>query len=360
MFIKKLTLNNFKNFSQQEFEFKNINCIAGNNGVGKTTVLDAIHYLSFCRSFLSFSDSDTVKYGEDFFSLCGTYVFDDGSEQCFVISQKKGERKKIKNGKQLYKKFSQHIGKLPCVVVSPNDHNLITGRSEVRRKFVDIILSQTDITYMDCLIKYNKCLEQRNKLLKLFQQTSSPDFVQLEIWDSQLAANAHIIRSKRQEFFDEFAVPFTRYYNFITQSNAEEIPCVQYSIFEGDLTSILKENAAKESILGYTTAGIHRDDLKFMLNSHPVSSTASQGQQKTFLLALKLAQFDFIKTKTKTVPILLLDDIFDKFDFSRVSKILQLVAQDNFKQVFITDTQQDRLEKIIPENKKESSVLIKL
>lgn len=365
MYLKNLTLNNFKNFGNAEFTFSDINCLVGNNGVGKTNILDAIYYLSFCRSFLASNDSDIIHYGSEFFSVKGQFSDtndltknDTDNTDTYTISLKKGERKVLKHNKQPYKKFSEHIGKIPCVVVSPNDHIYITGRSEHRRKFIDIVLSQTDIVYMDCLIKYNKCLEQRNKLLKQFQQSEVYDTIQLEIWNERLSTCSKIIQEKRKSFFNEFVVPFRHYYQFIADS--KERVDVTYKTYDGNLFDILKNNYEKEKILCHTTNGIHRDDLIFSLNEHDVNHIASQGQQKTFVFALKLAQFEYIKKHKKTIPILLLDDIFDKFDFSRVEKILHLVAMDSFQQVFLTDTHQDRIEKIIPINKKNKSIIIKL
>ncbi|MBO6118281.1 MAG: DNA replication and repair protein RecF [Bacteroidales bacterium] len=358
MFIRSLTLNNFKNFTQKELQFSEINCIVGNNGVGKTNILDAIYYLSFCRSFLGCADSEIINYGADFFSLRGDYQLNDSLQESFTVSLKEGGRKVLKHGKQPYKKFSEHIGKIPCVVVSPGDHIYLTGRSESRRKFMDIVLSQTDTVYMDNLINYNKCLLQRNKLLKYFSQSGFYDAVQLEIWDERLSACSTVIQNKRKEFFKEFITPFKENYAYVSGGN-EDIDA-KYETYEGSLIEILKRNKEKERILCYTSCGIHRDDILFTINGHNASHAASQGQQKTFILALKLSQFDYIQRHNNVSPILLLDDIFDKFDFLRVQKILQLVAGEKFPQVFITDTHPDRTEMIIPANKKDQSTIIKL
>ena len=359
MYIKNLTLTNYKNFCGSEFEFSRINCICGNNGVGKTNILDAIYYLSFCRSFLAGNDSENIRYGEDFFALKGTYELHGGEEETFTVSLKKGGKKIIKHGKQPYKKFSEHIGKLPCVIISPYDQYYISGRSDTRRKFIDMILSQTDVTYLDNLINYNKCLEQRNKLLKLIQSGTVTDTLQLDIWTERMDFHSEIIRNKRREFLNEFINTFKYYYNEVADTDGEAE--VTYKTYEGSLLDILNNNRSKETILGFTSQGIHRDDLIFLLNNHNVNYHGSQGQQKTFLLALKLAQFDYIKTKKKLTPILLLDDIFDKFDFLRVTKILNLVGNNgNFNQVFITDTHNERVEKIIPDNKLNESKIIKL
>ncbi len=359
MYIKSLILNNFKNFDSTQFEFSKVNCIVGNNGVGKTNILDAIYYLSFCRSFLGCTDTDIIRYGEDFFSLKGEYELDGDMEDVFTVSLKKGERKILKHGKQPYKKFSEHIGKIPCVIVSPSDAVYLTGRSEQRRKFMDIILSQTDSVYMDNLINYNRCLEQRNRLLKFFQQMNTWDTTQIEIWNDKLSRYAEIIKEKRNHFFQEFVHSFKATYSYISE-NKEDIDA-QYITYNGDsLLELLEATHEKDKILGHTTKGIHRDDILFTINDHNVSYSASQGQQKTFVFALKLAQFDYLKKHKHTTPILLLDDIFDKFDFKRVQKILQLVITEKFHQVFITDTHPDRTEQIIPNAMKDESIIIRL
>lgn len=355
MYIKDLTLNNFKNFTEKEFNFSKINCIVGNNGVGKTNILDAIYYLSFCRSFLGCSEREIINYQADYFAIRGHYLLNEDSEETFLISMKKGEKKIVKHGKNVYKKLSEHIGKIPCVVISPNDQMYITGRSEIRRKFLDMVLSQTDTVYIDSLINYNKCLEQRNKLLK---NTFVLDTIQLEVWNERLTSFAEIIQNKRREFFEEFLPTFQYYYNYISE-NKETINA-KYSTFGGNLLDILKKNIEKERILQYTTAGIHRDDILFTLNNHMAAHTASQGQQKTFIIALKLAQFTYLQKHKNTIPILLLDDIFDKFDFHRIEMLLNLVAESDFNQVFLTDTHSDRVEKIIPQDKKSESVIINL
>lgn len=358
MYIKNLTLNNFKNFSHLELDFTKINCIVGNNGVGKTNILDAIYYLSFCKSFLGTNDSDTIRYNTDFFSIKGDYMLNDYNEETFLISLKSGERKQIKHGSQPYKKFSEHIGKIPCVVVSPTDQSYITGRSEKKRKFMDIILSQTDVVYMDNLINYNKCLEQRNKLLKIMQQNGYFDAIQLNVFNERLTSSAELIREKRQKFFNDFLPDFKYYYKYI--SDDKEDVNIEYDTFEGSLIDLLQQNLAKEKILCYTTNGIHRDDLIFYLKGHNINHSGSQGQQKTFVLALKMAQFAYLKKKKQVTPLLLLDDIFDKFDFQRVEKILNLVANNYFNQVFLTDTHPDRVERLIPKNKINESSIIRL
>ncbi|MBQ9311656.1 MAG: DNA replication/repair protein RecF [Bacteroidales bacterium] len=358
MYIENLKLNNFKNFSEFEHDFSQINCIVGNNGVGKTNILDAVYYLSFCKSFNSSNDLHTMKHGEDYFALFGKYILQDGTKETFSCSQKKEQKKILKHGKNTYKKFSQHIGKLPCVMVSPNDQIYILGHSEVRRKFMDMILSQVDVVYMENLINYNRSLEQKNKLLKTMQQNQYFDYLQLEIWNEKLDKYSSVIQQKRKDFFNEFKEPFNYFYNYI--SSDKEFANLEYKTYDGKLLDILQNNAEKERYTGYTSEGIHKDDIIFYLNEHNVHFSGSQGQQKTFVLALKLAQYDYLKKHKETTPILLLDDIFDKFDFSRVEKILSLVAQDSFGQVFLTDTHLSRVKEIIPENKKKVTTIIEL
>ncbi len=343
MFIKNLILNNFKSFESLNLDFKRINCIVGDNGVGKTNVLEAIYYLSFCKSFLS-NNSQPIRYGKDFFSIKGEYVIGD-DEVSFLLSQKEGERKILKKGSQVYKRFSEHIGELPCVIVSPLDQELISGYSEERRRLVDIILCQVDAVYLEELNNYNKCLMQRNKLLKIMQERGVWDDVQLDIWNEKMGVYSDDIQKKRREFFEVFQEVFKHYYSLIA-SEDEEVR-VEYSTYEGPLKKCLEENSQRDKVLGYTTKGVHRDDLLFYLKNHIVKTSASQGQQKSFTLALKLSQMDYLKKVKGKEALLLLDDIFDKFDFKRVERILDLVAKDSFNQVFITDTHPDRVEKFL-------------
>lgn len=358
MFIDNLKISNFKNFEDFEHNFSQINCIVGNNGVGKTNILDAIYYLSFCKSFHASNDLNTIRHGADFFALFGSYSFENSEKEKYSCSQKKGEKKRFFHDKNPYKKLSEHIGKLPCVILSPYDSLYITGSGEQRRKFMDIVLSQTDVVYMDALLNYNRSLEQKNKLLKFMQETQNFDTIQLDIWNERLDKYALIIQNKRQEFFDNFSSYFNFFYDFVSEK--KESPSVEYRTYSGSLLKKMHENYEKEKIIGYTLAGIHRDDMIFKLNNYNVQEIGSQGQQKTFTLAMKLAQYSYLKDKKHTTPLLLLDDIFDKFDFSRVEKILRLVSEDNFGQIFITDTHIDRVRNIIPQSHKEKTIIINI
>ena len=287
----------------------------------------------------------------------GFYDF-KGVEEVFSCVLKRDGKKQMKYSQKSYNRLSEHIGKIPVVMIAPNDHVLITGGSEVRRKFIDIIISQQDREYLQNLIRYNKAVEQRNKLLKSFQLYHYIDEVNLLIWEEQIALYGASVQKKRKEFFEEFKQPMNDFYQEISQ-NKEEVS-LAYQTFEGDLLSLLKENREKDKIVGYTSVGVHKDDLLFNLKQMPIKTHASQGQQKTFLLALKLAQFDFLSKNMSIKPILLLDDIFDKFDFERVSRILALLEDGRFGQVFITDTHLERVEKMIGEGLKERTKIFKL
>ena len=357
MYLGHLKISNFKNIEEREFDFSQINCFVGNNGVGKTNVLDAIYYLSFCKSFFNHNDSCSIRNGEDFFALHGDYLM-NGVEERISCTLKIGGKKQIKHSGKLYQKHSEHIGKIPAVMIAPTSHSLITGGGEVRRKFIDIIISQQDKVYLQNLIRYNKAIEQRNKVLKNYQIFHSFDEIGMLIWEEQIAVLGNEIQEKRRQFFEKIQQPLNNFYSFISE-NKEDI-AIEYITYEGDLLNILKENREKDKAVGYTTKGVHKDDLAFYLKGMPIRSHASQGQQKTFLLALKLAQFDFLSKTMGVKPILLLDDIFDKFDFERVSRILNLLEENGFGQVFITDTHLERVEKMIGDGLKEKTKIFKL
>jgi DNA replication and repair protein RecF len=357
MYLRHLKLSNFKNIEEREFDFSQINCFVGNNGVGKTNILDAIYYLSFCKSFFNHNDNYSIRNGSDFFAIHGDYSI-NGVEEKISCTLKAQGKKQIKHSGKAYTKHSEHIGKIPAVMIAPTSHSLITGASEVRRKFIDIIISQQDKVYLQSLIRYNKAVEQRNKVLKNYQIFRTFDEIGMQIWEEQIARFGDEIREKRKLFFEQIEQPLMDFYSYISQ-NKEDIR-VEYITYEGDLLTLLRENRESEKAIGYTKTGIHKDDLAFYLKQMPIRSHASQGQQKTFLLALKLAQFDYLQKNLGVKPILLLDDIFDKFDFERVSRILTLLEDRGFGQVFITDTHLERVEKIIGEGLKEKTKIFKL
>lgn len=347
MYLKQLSLINFKNYSEFEAKFsEKINCFVGNNGVGKTNLLDAIHYLSFCKSFFNSVDSQNIKHNEGFFVLQGT--FDKLGELSEVYCGLKRHHKKVfKKNKKEYDRLSEHLGQFPLVMISPSDTELVNGSSEFRRKFVDSIISQYDKAYLDNLISYNHVLKQRNALLKQFYESRAFDSVTLEIMDEQLIIYGRPILEKRIEFLKAFIPLFNHYYQYISDSQEEISLHYENSLEERDFKTALLTTLARDRALHYTTVGPHKDDLDFRIDGFPLKRFASQGQQKSYLLALKLAQFEFIKEQKNTKPLLLLDDVYDKLDEKRFTKLLEMVSSDKFGQVFITDTHADRIEQIM-------------
>ncbi|WP_194766029.1 DNA replication/repair protein RecF [Tamlana sp. I1] len=347
MILKSLSLLNYKNFDSKSFVFNDkINCIVGNNGIGKTNVLDAIYHLSFGKSYFNPIASQNIKHDEDFFVINGDYNKEDKTEK-IVISLKRGQKKVIKRNGKVYDKFSEHIGFLPLVIISPADRDLIIEGSDTRRKFIDSVISQSDKTYLNLLISYNKTLAQRNALLKYFALNHTFNKDTLEVYNEQLTEFGTQIFEKRDAFLNTFIPIFKSRYEAI--SNGNELVDLVYSsqLFEGNLNTLLKTAINKDKALHYTTVGIHKDDLNFNIDAHPIKKFGSQGQQKSFLIALKLAQFDFIKAQSGVNPILLLDDIFDKLDEQRVSQIIKLVDDENFGQLFISDTHAERTENAV-------------
>jgi DNA replication and repair protein RecF len=347
MFLKKLSLNNFKNYDQAELEFSpKINCFVGNNGVGKTNILDAIHYLSLTKSFFNNLDSANIKHNEEYFIIQGSFIRGDDEDVIFCSFHRQKQKLLKRNGKE-YQKLSDHVGRYPVVMISPADSALILEGSEERRRFLNKIISQYNAGYLDSVLKYNKALQQRNKLLKDFKASGRFDSDMLSMWDSQLVKFGTYAYSEREILVNELIPVFQEYYSFI--SNEKEIVRLSYrsQLGESDFNESLRNAVGKDRILEYTTVGIHKDDLLLEMNDFPVKSLGSQGQQKSYLVALKLAKFDYIKRKAGFSPILLLDDIFDKFDADRVEQIIRLVGNHRFGQIFITDTHQSRLQDIL-------------
>jgi DNA replication and repair protein RecF len=349
MILQSLTLLNYKNFETESFDFDpRINCFVGNNGIGKTNVLDAIYHLSFGKSYFNPITSQNIKHGEDFFVVEGLYS-KNGKDEKIVVSAKRGQKKIIKRNGKAYERFSEHIGFLPAVIISPADRDLIIEGSETRRKFMDGVISQGDAQYLRDLISYNKVLTQRNSLLKYFAANNTHNQDTLDIYNDQLDKYGSGIYKKRVAFLEEFTPIFLKRYQSISNSK-ETVDLVYKSQLEdGNLKSLLEENISKDKITQYTNYGIHKDDLLFEIEGYPVKKFGSQGQQKSYLISLKLAQFDFVKAHSGQQPILLLDDIFDKLDEQRVSQIIKLVDEENFGQIFISDTHPERTEEVVKE-----------
>ena len=347
MILEKLSLLNYKNFEAETFHFDpKINCFVGNNGVGKTNVLDAIYHLSFGKSYFNPITVQNIKHGADFFVIEGIYEKNNTTEKV-VVSVKKGQKNIIKRKGKAYDKFSDHIGFLPLVIISPADRDLIIEGSETRRKFIDGVISQRDPEYLQSLIKYNKVLAQRNSLLKYFAANNSFNQDTIDIYNEQLHVFGTSIYGKRSAFLDEFMPIFLNRYKSISSGNEIINLTYESQLQENDLFTLLQNNILKDRMAQYTNFGIHKDDLLLEIDEHPIKKFGSQGQQKSYLIALKLAQFDFIKTHSKANPILLLDDIFDKLDETRVEHLISLVDNDNFGQLFISDTHAERTEEVI-------------
>jgi len=347
MFLKNLSLVNYKNFEEQQFEFDSkTNCFVGDNGKGKTNVLDAIYHLAFGKSYFNPLAGQNIKHGEDFFIIEGTFKLRDRNEK-IVCSLKKGMKKIIKRNNKVYDRLSDHIGLLPLVIISPADRDLILEGSDIRRKFMDGVISQSDKEYLQTLIKYNKILQQRNTLLKYFAINHSFDQETISVYNEQLTDYGTSIFNKRAAFIEDFIPIFKEQYLAI--SGGEELVNINYEskLFSQDLLSLLESNIEKDRALQYTSVGIHKDDLRFEIENYPIKKFGSQGQQKSFLIALKFAQFQFLKAHARTTPIMLLDDIFDKLDENRVKHIITLVDDENFGQIFISDTHPERTENVV-------------
>ena len=347
MILKSLSLLNYKNFDSKTFAFnEKINCIVGNNGIGKTNVLDAIYHLSFGKSYFNPVATQNIKHDEEFFVINGDYTKEDKPEKV-IVSLKRGQKKIIKRNGKAYDKFSEHIGFLPLVIISPADRDLIIEGSTTRRKFIDSVISQSDNSYLSALINYNKILAQRNALLKYFALNHTFNKDTLDVYNSQLTDFGTKIFEKRDAFLQEFIPIFKSRYEAISNGNEDVDLDYHSDLFENDLNTLLNKAINKDKALQYTSVGIHKDDLHFNISGHPIKKFGSQGQQKSFLIALKLAQFDFIKAQSGVNPILLLDDIFDKLDEQRVSQIIKLVDDENFGQLFISDTHAERTENAV-------------
>ena len=346
MYLQQLSVINFKNYTEAELQFSDgVNVFAGNNGAGKTNMLDAVHYLSLCKSYFNPIDSQQIKKDADFFMISGVFNKNEHTDTvgCAV---KRNQKKQFKRNKKEYQRLADHIGKYPLVMISPYDISIIIEGSEERRKFIDNVISQTDNHYLDELIAYNKLLTSRNALLKRIAENGKYDPALQEIMDEQLVASGNYIFAKRRGFMENFTEIFNRHYRFL--SDDAEMVELQYDsqLLNDDFAALLIKAREKDRVLERTTAGIHKDDLFFTIHGMPMKKFGSQGQQKSFLIALKLAQYTFLYQQTGFKPLLLLDDIFDKLDDQRITKLMQMVSNHDFGQVFITDTSVDRVNSV--------------
>lgn len=345
MFLEKISILNFKNIEQGDLLFSaNINCLLGNNGTGKTNLLDAVYFMSIGKSMLNLTDGQCVRHDADFFMLDGHYTIGDETRENIVCTFKRGGSGKVikRNGKE-YERMSEHIGLLPIVTVSPQDTALIHDSADERRRFLNSFLSQIDKNYLAAIVKYNHLLAERNKLLKNIGGFSDV----LTIIDMQLSDVASVIYDKRSRFVERLSPIVSKYYRAISDDREDVEIRYKSDLQHGALTDLLTVSAEKDRIMGHTTVGIHRDDLQMSILDYPIRKYGSQGQQKCILIAMKLAQFDIIKEQTGIRPILLLDDVFDKLDFMRVERLIEIVSGEHFGQIFLTDSNKVRIENII-------------
>lgn len=347
MKLKNISIVNYRNISQADLSFSpKLNGFIGKNGMGKTNVLDAIYYLSFCKGTMSASDAFNLRHDTEFFMIQGEYESDGMGATEVVCSLKRGTRKRVKCDGKDYKRISEHVGKIPLVMLSPADSQLVTGGSEERRRFMDMVISQYDTAYLNAAIRYERTLKQRNALLKAEEE---PDRGVMDVLEEMMGADAEVVFNARRNFVEEFSPIFQRLYSRLCPDSREQVT-IKYDShgFRGALQPQLASWRERERLVGYSLHGVHKDELVLELNGYPVKREASQGQTKTFFIAMKLAQYVFLKQHgEKRVPLLLLDDIFDKLDAERVARIVEYVGGEDFGQIFITDTNRSHLDFIL-------------
>ena len=356
MWLQKLSLINFKNYTEAELLFSpSVNAFTGNNGAGKTNLLDAIHYLSLCKSYFNPIDGQQIKHGEDFFIIQGAFN-KNNQKELISCGLKRAQKKQFKRNKKEYQRLADHIGLFPLVMISPNDISIIIEGSEERRRFIDNVISQTDNAYLDEVLLYNRHLLIRNALLRQIAVSGKYDPALLDIYDEQLVKSGNRIFEKRKAFMTSFTEIFNTHYQYLSD-DAEKVELVYESpLFTDNFAALLKKSLERDRILERTTTGIHKDDLIFTIHGMPLKKFGSQGQQKSFLIALKLAQYTFLHHQKAFKPLLLLDDIFDKLDDQRTHKLMKMVSDKDFGQIFITDTSKQRIETVFNEIKVEVSI----
>ena len=356
MFLQNLHILNFKSIEGADLDFTSgINCFVGDNGAGKTNLLDAIYYLAFCKSFLGIGDAQNIRHHQSFFVLQGNFQRMNDLEQIYC-GFKRNQKKQFKRNKKDYERLAEHIGLLPLVMISPNDELLITEGAEERRKYMDGVISQYDRNYLYSLMRYNKLLVQRNAYLKQWREQGGGDVGLLEVLDAQLGMLGNAIHQHRQKFVETLVPVFNQYYHLLSGEQEQVGMVYQSGLRQYDLAQGLLDCRQRDLQLGYTTRGIHKDELSLLLNGYPIKRIGSQGQKKSFLIALKLAQFQFLSRHNGFKPILLLDDIFDKLDLKRGANLIALVADNAFHQIFITDTNRAHLEAVLSGTGKEYRV----
>ncbi|MBK8847606.1 MAG: DNA replication and repair protein RecF [Bacteroidetes bacterium] len=344
--LKNLQLSNFKNYEDCHLDLdEQINCFAGNNGAGKTNILDAVHYLCLCKSYFTAGDVQNIRFNEQAAFILGNFISGDTSHQV-LCTLRKDQKKIIKHNGNELERLADHIGTLPLVMISPIDSELITEGSDIRRKFIDSIISQSNAHYLHHLIQYNRALVQRNNLLKQLSKTAFLDQSLMEVYNEQMLAHGNIIHAQRATFFKQFSLLFNETYKTLTPNSEQADLIYESQLNTENFDVLLKSHLQRDVDLQYTAVGIHKDDVVFTLNNMPVKKYGSQGQQKSFTVALKLAQYYYMSLQKDCKPILMLDDIYDKLDELRVSKLMQMVSEHKFGQILITDTNAERIKNI--------------
>ncbi len=346
MVLDRITVRNYKNLGEVSGEFSHgINCFIGHNGAGKTNMLDAIFYLSFFRSGSNPVDSQLIRHGEEFFSLEGHYLHDDGRTETVSCTLQQGRHKVCRRNQKAYRHLSEHIGLIPLILVTPQDSLLVDAGSEERRRFLDLVISQYDPMYINALSNYNKALQQRNAMLR---SDAAPDVSLMELYEEEMAEFGEAVYEKRNAFITEFIPYFKRVYGIISGEKEEVTINYKSHCQGGSLLDVIRDGRSRDEAIGHSLRGIHRDDIDMQLGGYNVRREGSQGQHKTLVLSMKLAQFEFLRrTVSNATPLLLLDDIFDKLDAGRVENIVSLVAGDEYGQIFITDTNREHLDRIL-------------
>ncbi len=353
MHLQQLNIFNYKNILECDLQFSpKFNCFVGDNGMGKTNVLDAIYFLSFTKSAISSVDSQCINHHHEFFMIKGTYQR-KGESETISTAVKRRTKKVFRRGDKAYERMSDHIGLIPAVMISPNDSELIAEGSDERRRFMDSVISQYDINYLKYLQQYNKVLQNRNSLLKI---EGNIDLTVLEIYNEQLSDYAEYICSKRHDFIEEFTPIFNEYYQKIANNKEKTSLGYVSHHHKGKLTDLLNECITRDRVLGFTTRGAHKDDIEMLLDGYPIKKTGSQGQNKSFLIALKLSQYIYLKQTVGVKPLLIIDDLFDKLDSRRVGNIIGLLSSDEFGQIFISDTNRQHTDNIIETTSVDSKI----
>ena len=356
MHLKNLHLVNYKNYEEAEISLSpGINCFVGKNGAGKTNILDAVHYLSMCKSYMNVIDRQNIRFEQPFFVIQGDWHKEDTTINihCAV---KVGAKKVFRRNKKEYEKLADHIGQFPAVMISPYDRDLISEGSDLRRKWMDGIISQFDRNYLNDIQKYAKVLLQRNALLKNMAEHRLFDRESIEVWNMQMVQLGERIFERRKEFLEAFIPIFQKHYDSIGNESEQVSLAYRSQLLDGDFMQLLLNAERKDAQTRYSTVGTHRDDLIFEIKGHPVKKFGSQGQQKSFIIALRLAQYEWLKAQLNVTPVLLLDDIFDKLDQTRVERLMKLVHDQFFGQVLVTDTDEERVREIFSKNELESVV----